>query len=89
LPGGCYRHFPDDIKDHGCRDERASKKRRAMTMRQFHLFIDELITELDLEPEFIRQLRSAEDVDRLETYVFPLYMRLRAEGFQHYPDLIA
>ncbi len=51
--------------------------------------MDRRIAELGLNADRIRKLRSSQDADTLETYIFPLYLRLRAEGFKHYPDLIA
>ena len=82
LPGGLYRAIFDQA--HAYADARASRKLRGMTLAQFFRVIDGLIGELGLDANKIMRLQSSR---KIYTYVFPLYVRLREEGFKHYPDL--
>lgn len=87
LPGGFYRDiFDAEALHRPFRDSRASRKLRAMTPAQFFELIDRRIAELGLDVAVIQELlesRSSEIYD----YVYPLYFRLREDGFKHYPDL--
>jgi len=82
LPGGLYRRFYDQT--HAYTDARASRKLRGMTFAQFFRVIDGLIGELGLDADKIISLQTSR---KIYAYVFPLYVRLREEGFKHYPDL--
>ncbi|OFX10926.1 MAG: hypothetical protein A2516_07420 [Alphaproteobacteria bacterium RIFOXYD12_FULL_60_8] len=85
LPGGLYRSIHE-------REEvdwpytQGSRKLRGMTHSQFFGLIDALIKEMGLDAEKIKGLQNVADREILD-YCFPLYVRLREEGFQHYPDL--
>lgn len=82
LPGGLYRAIFDQT--HAYTDARASRKLRGMTIAQFFGVIDGMIRELGLDANKIMRLQSSR---KIYTYVFPLYVRLREAGFNHYPDL--
>lgn len=87
LPGGLYRAIFEDMDlDEAYADARASRKLRAMTPRAFFAHIDRLIAELGLDTREIARLQNAQNGE-IYDYVFPLYIRLREEGFKHYPDL--
>lgn len=89
LPGGLYRRiFDQEEMNQPCADARASRKLRGMMHAQFFGLIDALIEELGLDANEIKRLQSAEGRE-IYDYVFPLYVRLREEGFKHYPDLTA
>lgn len=87
LPGGLYRKICDETKlNQHYTDARASRKLRAMTHAQFFGLVDDLIAELGLYAEKIMGLQSVAS-RKLHDYCFPVYVRLREEGFKHYPDL--
>jgi hypothetical protein len=87
LPGGLYRSIHE-------REEvdwpytRGSRKLRGMTHSQFFCLIDALIAEMGLDAEKIKGFQNVANRKILD-YAFPLYVRLREEGFQHHPDLTA
>ena len=87
LPGGFYRTaLESEDLNRPCDDPRAGPKRRGMTLAQLHALIDRLIPEVGLDVETIMGLQAARN-GSIYDYVFPLYVRLREEGFRHYPDL--
>lgn len=87
LPGGLYRRVFEDIDlDTPYADARASRRLRGLTPREFFVLIDGLIEQLGLDAEKIVHLQEAR-TGELDEYAFPLYVRLREEGFKHYPDL--
>lgn len=86
LPGGLYRTLGADFLDAPSLSPGASPRLRRMTLRQFYALIDGLIAELGLNVERILALQAAESRE-IYDYTFPLYVRLREEGFKHYPDL--
>jgi hypothetical protein len=89
LPGGLYRRVFEDIDlDTPYADARASRKLRGMTPRSFFAIIDRAIAELELDVGKIIRLQDAR-TGEIHDYTFPLYVRLREEGFKHYPDLTA
>lgn len=89
LPGGFYRlileaedlHIPYD-------NPAAGPKRRGLTPAQMFELIDRLIPEVGLDVETIKCLQRTR-TGKIYDYVYPLYLRLREEGFMHYPDLTA
>ncbi|MDE2489275.1 MAG: hypothetical protein KGM24_00400 [Elusimicrobia bacterium] len=86
LPGGLYRTLDPDFLDAPSLSPEASPRLRTMTLRQFYALIDRLIAELGLDVGRILAFQAAESRE-IYDYTFPLYVRLRAEGFKHYPDL--
>lgn len=87
LPGGLYRTiFDQAVLNQTYTDARASRKLRGMTPAQFFGVIDRLIVQLGLDADRIRKLQTARGRG-IYRYIFPLYVRLRKEGFKHYPDL--
>ncbi len=89
LPDGFYRRFDSVCQHSPCSDPRASKKRRRQTLAQFHAAIDKSIAELGLSSRRIRALIARDEPEKLTEYTWPLYLRLRAAGYRHYPDLTA
>jgi hypothetical protein len=89
LPGGLYRLIAKrtDVNE-PYTNPGASRKRREMTRAQFSGVIDALIAELGLDAEKIKNLQLGRNED-IHDYAFALYVRLREEGFKHYPDLTA
>lgn len=89
LPGGLHRRVFEEVDlDAAYSDARSSRKLRGMTPRKFFALIDELIAELGLDTGKIVRLQNTPTLE-IHEYVFPLYVRLREEGFKHYPDLTA
>jgi hypothetical protein len=89
LPGGLYRLIANRTDVNApYTNPGASRKRREMTPAQFFGVIDALIAELGLDAEKIKNLQNDRDRD-IHDYAFALYVRLREEGFKHYPDLTA
>lgn len=87
LPGGLYRSIYERAEV-DWPYTRGSRKLRGMTHSQFFGLIDVLIAELGLDAEKIKGLQNVANRKILD-YCFPLYVRLREEGFQHHPDLTA
>lgn len=87
LPGGLYRRIlaPDELHQ-TYDDPNASRKFRGMTPARLFELIDRLIDELGLDAGRIKELQSIRSRE-IYDYAFPLYVRLREEGFKHYPDL--
>lgn len=87
LPGGLYRRIYSRVELHErYLDERAGAKLRRMTAAQFFAHIDAAIAELGLDARKMRRLQNARTLE-IHDYAFPLYLRLRQDGFKHYPDL--
>jgi hypothetical protein len=86
LPGGLYRTLDPEFLDAPPLSPGASTRFRRMTLRQFCALINDLIVELGLDVARILALQAAESRE-IYDYTFPLYIRLREEGFKHYPDL--
>lgn len=89
LPGGYHREiFEREAVYLPYEHSQASRKLRGLTHSQFFARIDTLIAELELDVEKIKELQVTAEL-KLHAYCFPLYVRLRREGFKHYPDLTA
>jgi len=94
LPGGLYREFDEELRRmKGVVGPGASRRRRGMSVAEFHEDIDRTIAELGLDIGAFRQLRvqkwTLESRDRFERIFLPVYIRLREKGYKHYPDLTA
>jgi hypothetical protein len=89
LPGGFYREILEtELRDMRTDNPAASPKRRSMTPAQLCELIDHLIPEVGLDAGTIASLQGTGS-GKIYEYAYPLYLRLREEGFNHYPDLTA
>lgn len=88
LPGGFYRHLALIGLNRPYTNPGAGKRRKEMSFAQFHELIDRLIAELGIDLTKIARLHEGIDDDAYRS-ILPLYIRLRKEGFKHYPDLTA
>lgn len=88
LPGGFYRRIDVIGLNRPYTNPGAGKRRKEMSFAQFHELIDRLIVELDVDLTKIKRLHEGHNDDAFQN-ILPLYVRLRNEGFKHYPDLTA
>ncbi|MCR4295990.1 MAG: hypothetical protein NUW21_10675 [Elusimicrobia bacterium] len=88
LPGGFYRR-PGITGLKPYTNPGGGKRRKEMSRAQFHELIDGLISELGVDLTEIAKLHEGRDDDDAFHNILPLYVRLRKEGFKHYPDLTA
>lgn len=89
LPGGFYRRLDLIGLNRPYTNPGAGKKRKEMSLAQFHELIDRLIAELGLDLTKIARLHEGKDDDDAYRNILPLYVQMRKEGFKHYPDLTA
>lgn len=89
LPGGFYRRIDVIGLNRPYTNPGAGKRRKEMSFAQFHELIDRLIVELGVDLTKITRLHEGKDDDDAYRNILPLYVRLRKEGFKHYPDLTA
>jgi hypothetical protein len=96
LPGSCLRKLlePENLACKEC-NPGASAKRRGQSSGEFYAELDRTIVEAGLDQAVLERLRvransrdsTGADFDELYDYIFPLYIRLREKGYNHYPDL--
>ncbi len=87
LPGGVYRRIytPAEL-DEPYLQLGASALMRSLTPRQFFSRVDQVIAELGLDMKTIQSLQKLSSLE-VHDYAFSVYLRLREDGFKHYPDL--
>lgn len=83
FPGGMYHEMPEELlKKYRINDSKE-------TMFVFIEKIYDAIEHLGLDADFIETLNrnGANEPEKLFEAILPLYIYLRSEGYEHYPDL--